>query len=369
MRDIDVPNPHRLKQIQFMTSRFLLTIAALMLAAGSAHGGAKDFLKKSDTWFAGDEARKIATNILSFQSRLGGWPKNDDTTARAYKGDHSELKATYDNGATTDELRFLGRIYSATKETKYQEAFDRGLDYVLNGQYENGGWPQRSPPGNSYHRHITFNDDAMVRLLYFVREVATTAPYDFVDEKRRKSAAAAFNRGIECILKCQITVDGTLTAWCAQHDEVDFRPQSARTYELATLSASESVGITRLLMSIDDPSPEIVKSVEAAVAWFGKAGLTGIRVDTEKDKKAPKGQNRVVIADSKAKPVWARFYSIQTNAPVFVDRDGIPKSSIAEISYERRNGYAWYGSWPQKVLDNEYQEWKKRIAAGRTPNP
>jgi PelA/Pel-15E family pectate lyase len=279
------------------------------------------------------------------------------------------LKATYDNGATTDELRFLGRIYSATKETKYQEAFDRGLDYVLNGQYENGGWPQRSPPGNSYHRHITFNDDAMVRLLYFVREVATTAPYDFVDEKRRKSAAAAFNRGIECILKCQITVDGTLTAWCAQHDEVDFRPQSARTYELATLSASESVGITRLLMSIDDPSPEIVKSVEAAVAWFGKAGLTGIRVDTEKDKKAPKGQNRVVIADSKAKPVWARFYSIQTNAPVFVDRDGIPKSSIAEISYERRNGYAWYGSWPQKVLDNEYQEWKKRIAAGRTPNP
>jgi len=31
-------------------------------------------------WYAGDEARRIAANILSFQSELGAWPKNIDTT-------------------------------------------------------------------------------------------------------------------------------------------------------------------------------------------------------------------------------------------------------------------------------------------------
>lgn len=346
-----------------MPSRFVFAIATLLLAAGSAHGNPKDFLDRSDTWFSGEEAKRIASNILSFQSDLGGWPKNEDTTARPYTGDRTKLRGTYDNGATTDELRFLGRIYAATKDKAYRESFDLGLDYILGGQYENGGWPQFSPPGNGYHRHITFNDGAIVRLLYFVREVATTTAYDFVDEKRRKAAAVAFDRGIECILKCQIRVDRQLTVWCAQHDEIDFRPQSARTYELATLSGAESVGITRLLMSIDNPSPEIVRSVEAAIVWFEKVKLRGIRVDTEKDEKGPKGVNRVVVADPEAPPVWARFYDIETNAPVFVDRDGVPKKSLADIGYERRNGYAWYGNWPQKLLDGDYQEWKQRIAA------
>ena len=97
--------------------------------------------------------------------------------------------------------------------------------------------------------------------------------------------------------------------------------------------------------------------------WFEKVKLRGIRVDTEKDEKGPKGVNRVVVADLAAPPLWARFYDIETNAPVFVDRDGVPKESLADIGYERRNGYAWYGNWPQKLLDGDYQEWKQRIAA------
>ncbi|MFC1766749.1 pectate lyase, partial [Planctomycetota bacterium] len=150
---------------------------------------------------------------------------------------------------------------------------------------------------------------------------------------------------------------------CAQHDEIDFRPQSARSYELATLSGSESVGIVRLLMSIDDPSPEIVQAVEASAAWFEKVKLMGIRVVKEKDDKGPKGLNKVVLKDSHASLLWARFYEIGTNQPIFVDRDGVPKSALADIGYERRNGYAWYGTWPQKLLEVEYPMWKKQVGA------
>jgi len=150
----------------------VLAIVVVCLTVGSVAADAKDSLKKSDTWFAGDEAKQIAANILSYQSELGGWPKNMSTTASPYKGDKKGLKPTFDNGATTDELRFLGRIYNATKDDKYKTAFERGLDYVLKGQYDNGGWPQFDPPGKDYHKYITFNDNAMVRLMEFVREVA-----------------------------------------------------------------------------------------------------------------------------------------------------------------------------------------------------
>jgi PelA/Pel-15E family pectate lyase len=343
--------------------RSLLVTTIGCLIAGLARAETRDYLDKPDAWFASDEAKQVGANILSFQSELGGWPKNVDTTAGPHEGDRKDLAPTYDNRATTDELRVLARLYAATNDASYRAAFERGLDYVLQGQYANGGWPQFHPPGKEYHRHITFNDDAMARLMVFVREVATTKGYAFVDAARRTGASTAFDRGIGCILKCQIEVDGKLTAWCAQHDEIDFRPRPARTFELATLSGSESVGLTRLLMSLDDPSPEVVRAVEASVAWLETVKRTGIRVIEVKDEKAPKGVNRVVVADPDAPPLWARFYDLETNQPLFADRDGVPKHALADIGYERRNGYAWYGTWPQKLLGVEYPAWKKRLEA------
>jgi PelA/Pel-15E family pectate lyase len=325
-----------------------------------AAGGPRSYLRKPDTWFAEAEARRIAANILSYQADLGGWPKNTDTTAAPFTGDRQTLKPTFDNGATTDELRFLARIYQATKEEPYRQAFRKGLDYILKAQYPSGGWPQFYPPGPSYHRHITFNDEAMVRLLGFLREVATGDHYTFVDAKRRQEAKDAFWRGIACILKCQVRVKGELTAWCAQHDEKDYQPRPGRTFELVSLSGSESVGVVRLLMSLDDPSPEIVQAVEGAVAWFKAAKLTGIRVVVEKDARSPRGTNKVVVKDAAAPPMWARFYEIGTNRPIFADRDGVAKHDLSEIGYERRNGYAWLGYWPQSLLEQDYPAWKRQ---------
>ncbi len=344
-----------------MYRRYILAALAACLTASPAVADPEDYLDKPDAWFAEDQAKRVAANILSFQSDLGGWPKNKNTTENPYEGDRRSLEPTYDNKATTDELRFLARMYTATNDEAYQTAFYLGLDYIFQGQYPNGGWPQRYPSGNGYHRHITFNDNAMVRLMEFLREVATDEGYALVDAARRNAATDAFDRGIACILQCQIEVDGRLTAWCAQHDEIDFRPRPARSYELATLSGSESVGIARLLMSIDDPSSEIVQAVEGAVAWFEQAKLTGIRVIEEQDEDGPNGLNKVVVEEAQAPPLWARFYEIESNRPVFADRDGVPKSALADIGYERRNGYSWYGRWPQKLLETEYPEWKQRV--------
>ncbi len=333
----------------------------------SAKDGARQYLRKPADWFASAEAKRVATNILSYQSDLGGWPKNIDTTATPYTGDRKDLKPTFDNGATTDELRVLARMYNATKDEQYRAAFDRGLAYILKAQYPNGGWPQFFPPGRRYNRYITFNDDAMVRLMRFLQEIDRSPVYDFVGKERRALGRKAFDRGIDCILKCQVEVAGKRTAWCAQHDEKNFQPRPARSYELVSLSGAESVEVVRLLMSLDSPSPQVVQAVEDAVAWFEAAKLGGIRQEVRPDPASPTGRNKVVVKDPSAPPIWARFYEIGTNRPIFSDRDGIPKHDLAEIGYERRNGYAWLGYWPQRLLEKDYPVWKNKWHADEKP--
>src|SRR6185503_4205608 len=108
-------------------------------------------------------------------------------------------------------------------------------------------------------------------------------------------------------------------------------------------------------------SPEVIRSITAAVAWFESAKIPGIKVVEVEAKDTPKGKDKAVVKDASAKPMWARVYDIETNRPIFAGRDGIKKDSLAEIEYERRNGYAWLGYWPERLIAEEYPAWKARI--------
>jgi PelA/Pel-15E family pectate lyase len=321
------------------------------------------YLDKPKEWYSSEEAKQLAGNILSWQASEGGWPKNVDTISASFKGDSSTLHSTFDNGSTTYELRYLAKMYSETKEEKYHAAFLKGLDHILVAQYSNGGWPQYYPLGKDYSTHITFNDGAMERLMLLTRDVSREDEFAFVDSDRRAACKAAFDKGIECILKCQVRVNGKLTVWCAQHDEHDFSPAMARKFELVSLSGAESVGVVKVLMLVEHPSPGIVEAVDSAVAWFENSKLPGIRVEDRKQEGTPRGFERFVVEDPKAEPMWARFYDIPTNKPIFVDRDSVPKSKITEIGIERRTGYKWLGYWPKELIETDYPKWKARIAA------
>src|SRR5207244_2621643 len=65
-----------------------LSIPLVLIVAPAVIAGAPGrYLHKPDAWFAGDDGRRVAANILSYQADLGGWPKNVDTTAAPYAGD------------------------------------------------------------------------------------------------------------------------------------------------------------------------------------------------------------------------------------------------------------------------------------------
>jgi PelA/Pel-15E family pectate lyase len=300
------------------------------------------YARHPDAWYREHEGARIAANVRSHQSWRGDWPKNVDNSAGPHDGDPAKIDGTFDNGATVGELRFLARAFRAASDTRDRDAFLKGLDHVLAAQYPTGGWPQSSPPGKGYHRHITFNDNTMINLMSLVRDVAAGDDFRFVGPARRESTQRAFDAGIACILRCQITVAGTLTVWCAQHDEITLEPRPARTFEPVSLSGAESADILVLLMSLDQPTPEVVRAVDAGARWFEKVRLTGIR-ETKVD-----GDKRI-IADTSAAPLWARFYQIPSLRPIFSGRDSVIKYGIDQIEPERRNGYAWYGGWGAKV--------------------
>ena len=104
------------------------------------------------------------------------------------------------------------------------------------------------------------------------------------------------------------------------------------------------------------PTPEIIDSIESAIAWFKKNEINGIRwVRSD-------GQN-TVVKDPSAPPIWARYYEIETMKPIFLGRDSVIHYDVSQIEAERRNGYAWYVSSPTELLAKNYPKWRSAINA------
>lgn len=343
-------------------------MAAMALTTFSARH--MDELRRTDKkFFTSSEAARIGEQVLAYQRITGGWPKNVDMCRPHTSEELEEVRSqrnriddsTTDNFATTTQLTFLAHMYQTTQDVRYKEAFEAGVEYLLAGQYDNGGWPQFWPEPQGYQIHITYNDGAMVNTMTLLRDIADRIyPYDgtLVDAAVLNRACRAFNKGIECILATQIRVDGTPTVWCQQHDRESLAPAPARSYELPSFCSQESVHIVRLLMQLPDPDERVKAAVHGAMKWFDSNKLTGFRIEHTGKPKTPEANTRLV-ADPNAGPIWGRFYDLE-HCEVFVcDRDGIPRKSLEEIGQERRTGYSWYNSYPADLY-KIYDEWADR---------
>lgn len=322
------------------------------------------------------QVREIASNILLFQRENGGWPKDYDMTAVLSEEQKQKVRSTrsredtsFDNGNLHSQVSYLAHAFAQLQEPSWREACLRGLDFILSAQYPNGGFPQLFPRPQGFHAHITFNDYVMIGCLQVLQDAAEGAPqFAWLDTVRRGRARDAVRRGVECILKCQIRVNGRLTGWCQQHDEKTFEARPGRTFELASICPQDTTSILRLLMRLEKPPPEVVQSVDAAVDWLDEVKLAGVRVERVKAKREEFLRHTadfdvVLVRDASAPPIWARHYEIGTNRPVFAGRDAVRKYALAEIERERRTGTPWYGSWPSTLLEREYPKWRQNQVA------
>lgn len=312
-----------------------------------------------------------AENMLVYQRSYGGWPKTigkdkvdyskslNEDQIKQLKATADEKDGTIDNKATSREIVYLVKAYTQTKNESYLAAAKRGIDYLLKAQYENGGWPQFYPDNRFYRGQITFNDDAMINVMNILYDVAhLNDDYAVLGDEYAKKAGVAIDRGIACILKTQFVYKGKLTAWGAQYDEQKLMPAKARAFELPSLASSESANIVKFLMRIPKPSKEMQTAINSAIEWFDNTKITGYRADRIDAPNTEKGKDQVLVEDASS-TIWARFYDLENMQPMFVGRDGIPKTKLADIDNERRAGYSWYGAWGAK-LSKEYEKWKKQ---------
>jgi pectinesterase len=314
----------------------------------------------------------VADNMLVYQRSVGGWPKHIgeikiDYTKKLSPAEKAGIlddvgrnDATIDNEATSKEIRYLVTAYKKYQNKDYLNAAEKGIRYLLKMQHANGGFPQFYPDSSLYRSQVTFNDNAMVNALNILWDVIyRTNGFDAVDPSLVEPSKTAVAKGIDCILKTQIVVDGKLTAWCTQYDKKTLKPAKARSFELPSIASLESVGILEFLMKIGQPGSQIKNAINSGVQWLERSKITGYDYVDIKDSTQPNGRDRVLLPDNNG-VVWARFYDIETNRPMFAGRDGVKKWSVTEIENERRTGYGWYGTWPKKLLDKEYPAWLKK---------
>lgn len=301
--------------------------------------------------------------VLSYQTVLGGWSKRTDMQQvrkpGQLAGSEPAYIPTFDNGATSTQMRWLAAYYpqaSAVDQAKIRTALTQAVQFVLRAQYPNGGFPQSYPLRGGYHDAVTLNDNVMTDLLNLLWDIANQSDYQWLPADLRASAQAGFDKGVHWLVQAQVQVDGKRTVWTAQHHPLTGAPVAARKFEQISLVSSESAAVLQLLLDKalakareqKPSSPGVLPALCSGIAWLQQHQI--------RDKIWQRHDTGSALVEKKGAQLWARFYSLPQQQPVFFDRDGQVYSDVEQLSLERQQGYGWYQTNAKGVL----KAWRKR---------
>lgn len=307
-----------------LTTTALLLFFALCMGAQTYTSKTWASLCKGEMgteWYGSDEAKSVADTLIGVQKTNGGWMKNYQyhiLTANelaTYKSTSSRNEhSCFDNGSTTQEMRFLARVYKQTKEERYLNALKKALNLIFeSGQGLKGGWAQYWPLSSdvySYQNYITFNDDLMTNIMKLLMEVYQNQGdfADLFDDDTKAKCKTQFDNAIQCVINCQVDDNGTKAGWCAQHDPDDFLPTEGRPHELPSISGYESASLLSFLMTIPNPSEQLQQSITSAVEWFKNHKY--MENAAIADYTNANGESDRHIIDKQGSNVWGRFIQV-----------------------------------------------------------
>ena len=264
-----------------------------------------------------------ARALACAQSRQGGWAATQRIPA-ACDPDVPPAKAVVknmlDEGTQQAVLDFLLDLRTAlygkgeNVPVWLEGTIADGFRFLLDAQKEAGGWPRQIPPADDYSAHSTLND----RVLSSSISILLRGYREFGDARYLEAA----RKGGQFLVRAQ--GQAPQAGWAQQYDD-DLRPVAARTFEPRAMSSRESAyamtSLAELFLETRDPA--FAGPLPAAARW---------------------------LRNSTIRPgVWARFYEIGSNRPVYGDRDGSVHYGLDEISDERRRGYDWEKAFPEVV--------------------
>jgi PelA/Pel-15E family pectate lyase len=315
--------------------------------------------------------RTLADNMITWQMPHGGFYKNDKTVYAApwngtvarsgWTGASNVELGTIDNNGTVTETMFLADVYRRSGEAKYRDAARKALDFLLTMQYPSGGFPQVYPArvGTTYSNFVTYNDDAMVRVLGMMDMAKAKKPPlagDVFTDDQLARIATAITKAIDYIVKSQIVQQGVKTVWCAQHDQTSYVARGARSYELPSKSGKESMGVIAFLMS-QPQTAEVKAAVQAGIAWYKSDAVKVADTAYVSRPSNNTDDSYNPIQPRTGSTMWYRFYDLEQDVGFFSGRlpsenpPGAGKQyDIMDIEAERRYGYQWGGSYGTELF-------------------
>jgi hypothetical protein len=293
--------------------------------------------------------------VIEFDPNLRSqWAYHADAARNAADFKSRKNTTTFDDDNTQGALRFLMTFLDVATNLPPVElkpirvALAFGLGRMIDAQYPVGAWPQRftgqphdpakhplrpaSIPTNwldhwpraDYGGFYTLNDNTQSDCIRTMLEA-----YRRTGDKRFLAAA---RKGGEFLVFAQLPEPQP--AWAQQYN-YQMEPAWARAFEPPAVCAGESGGVVRTLgrLYLETGEEKFLKPVPAFIAWAGRSQISSNR--------------------------WARLYELETNKPIYGDRDGEIHYTLAEISAERQRGYAWQGDFDLARTINWYERLRR----------
>lgn len=294
--------------------------------------------------------------VIEFDPKLRPqWAYHADSAAT--KPDFKSRKnvTTFDDNNTQGALTFLLTFLDVATNLPPEQlkpiraALDFGLARMLDAQYPVGAWPQRFDgepqdpakhpirpasiatnwprewPRVDYGGFYTLNDNTQSDCI----RTMLAAYYRHPEDIRFLLAA---KRGGDFLVLAQLPEPQP--AWAQQYN-YEMQPAWARAFEPPSVCAGESGGVVRTLgrLYLETDDEKYLRPIPAFFAWAQRSQLSSNR--------------------------WARLYELETNKPIYGDRDGKIHYTLGEISAERQRGYAWQGSFDLPETIAWYQRMRR----------
>lgn len=261
-------------------------------------------------------AAEVARVLAWTQNANGGWyytVRVSTMPASFTIGPRNEDWCVYGSGMATQNLGFLIDLDKDYDAEWLTLAIEFGLEKMMEHQFEDGSWARWYPLRSgswAWTALRSFNDgvinDCIETLL---------AAYKAYGRSEYMNAAM---RGVEYMLQTQLPAPQR--GW-AQHYDANKNPVAGRPFEPES-ACSEVTGRnvnTLILFYVETRDERYFTPVLPAIEWLENSRI---------------GQD-----------LWARFYELGTNRPLYADTQGRRYYNINQLPPAIRNSYAWHGSF------------------------
>ncbi len=343
-----------------------------------------------------DVTTSVADLIVALQNEDGGFQVLPDNYEMSQKetglGSMKDVSSVY-NGATTSELKYLAKYITANKpeDSKYQDAFVKGIKYLLTTQHDNGGWSMNPGSGSGFNANIEVGNKAMTEVLTLLSDIAILNNQDYVFARKAMNVdeiKSAVEKGNDFIVKSQINNNNKKSGWATQYDKSG-NVTMGHTYERESVSSYTTKDVIDYLMTIHNPSQDIKDAVESAYSWLKDVKIADKEQKVVKDTSMNNGFD-VYLVDGSG--TWASNYvydkATDSYRPLYSDVDptradqkyvnvyelyNLDGNSVGNnkinnkdlILYSTRTTVSYYdNNLADELIATGYDEWKSYLANG-----